>query len=176
MRLPTVKLTVPLLLALTGSAAADNLTLSAIPSSAEPNIAGSAAVCKDGDHLRLVSRMKLDGHEVQQLRECDGDHDEKFAFETKDGWREYDGGSIGGSESTTFMTLKKRRMLMHRSDTRAGERATQRVDLCAYDKAGAPQCGSASVECPETGCQEPAILKGALWLHAKGGRQRFPIK
>jgi hypothetical protein len=170
-----VKLTVLLLLALGGTAAGENLTLSAVPASAEPNIAGSAAVCKDGDRLRLVSRMKLDGHEVQLLRECDGDH-EKLAFETKDGWREFDSGAIGGSEQTTFSTLKKRRMLMHRIDTRDGDTSHSRVDLCGYDKSGAPQCGTASVECPETGCQEPTILKGALWLHAKGGRQRFPIK
>jgi len=160
---------------LVGSAHAENLTLSAVPSSSEPNIAGSAAVCKDGQRLRLISRLKLDSHEVQLLRECDGDH-VKIAFETKDGWREFDSGPMGFSESTTFTKVKNRRVLMHRVDTRDGDTSHSRVDLCGYDKAGVPQCGSASVECPETGCQEPSILKGALWLHAKGGRQRFPIK
>jgi hypothetical protein len=160
---------------LAGSAGAEDLTLSAVPSSSEPNIARSAAVCTDDQRLRLVSRMKLDGHEVQLLRECDGDH-ERLAFETKDGWREFDSGVSGSSETTSFLTFKKRRMLMHQLVTRDGDTSRARVDLCAYDKTGAPRCGSVSVECPETGCKDPAFLKGALWLHAKGGRQRFPIK
>jgi len=175
MRLPAVKLTVPILLTLAGSASAENLTLSSVPSSDEPDIAGSAAVCKDGNRLRLISRLKLDGHEVQVLRECDGHH-AKIAFETKSGWHEFDSVDINGGEQATITKLKNRRVLMHQIQTRDGDTTTHRVELCGYGKDGIPECGFVQVECPETGCQEPTILKGALWLHAKGGRQRFPIK
>jgi hypothetical protein len=176
--LTAVKLTVPILLILTGSAAAEGVTLSAVPASSAPHVVGSEAVCKDtGDRLR-ITKTKLEGHEVEVLRTC-AQASTRIAFQTKDGWTEYDAGAgtTGRHESTTFEKIGKRRFLVHRVDTYvSNESATSRFDLCAYDKSGAPQCGAVEVECPETGCQEPAILKGALWLHAKGGRKKFPIK
>ena len=169
-----MKLTVPILLLLTGSAAAEKVTLQAVPASNEPKVVGSQAVCKsDNDFLR-IARTKLDGHEVLLLSDCARAHSQ-LAFETKSGWHLFASDPYGGT--TSIVKVRKRNVLLHRADT-YGDRDTSmtRVDLCAYDKEGAPACGSAEVQCPETGCRDPEIIKGALWLHAKGGRKRFPIE
>ncbi|HUS31076.1 MAG TPA: hypothetical protein VMZ53_21345 [Kofleriaceae bacterium] len=169
-----MKRTVPILLLLCGSASADTLTLAPVPSASEPNVVGSKAVCKgDNDFLR-VARTKLDGHEVLVLGDCAGTHS-YLALETKSGWTRFV--SAPGWGSVTSTKLKKRDVLLHRIDTYVDQdKSTSRVDLCVYDdKAGTPSCGSAEVECPETGCREPEIIKGALWMHAAGGRKRFLI-
>jgi hypothetical protein len=88
-------------------------------------------------------------------------------------------------ETTTVTKLKSRKVLLHRVDTAhrsirsdgsvESEMHMSHVDVCAYDKE-VPSCGSAEVECPVTGCKAPEIVKGALWLHAKGGRKKFKIE
>jgi hypothetical protein len=172
--LPAVKLTVLILVLLTGSAAAEKVTLQPIAASKEPRVVGSVAVCKgDNDFLRS-SRTKLDGHEVLLLSDCAGAHSQ-IAFETKDGWRMFATSPAGGFAS--ILKWRKRNLLLHRVDRYVSpESSTSHVDLCAYGKDGVPSCGSAEVECPETGCRDPEIIKSALWLHAKGGRKRFPIE
>jgi hypothetical protein len=180
MRLTAVKLTVSILMFLTGSAAAERLTLATVPATPAPRVVGSKAVCKDANDFLRMTRTKLDGHEVGILLECDQAHTQ-IALETKDGWTRFASGAVGMREITKITKFGKRRVLVHRIDTRVNDDAethhdTSRFDVCTYDKADAPTCGSVEVDCPETGCQEPSFLKGALWLHAKGGRKRFPIE
>ena len=169
-----MKLTVPILLLLTGSAAAEKVTLQPVAASKEPRVVGSQAVCKDENDFLRTSRTKLDGHEVLLLTDCARAHSQ-IAFQTKDGWRMFVTSPAGGFAS--IVKWKKRSLLLHRVDSYVSpDKSTSHVDLCAYDKDGAPSCGSAEVECPETGCRDPEIVKSALWLHAKGGRKRFPIE
>lgn len=196
-----MKLTVSILVLLTGSAAAEGVTLSPVAPHEAPNVVGSEAVCKDTNDRLRVSKTKLDGHEVQVLHQCGAtDLGAELAFETKDGWRFFDGGLIAYqagnmtdaplhvsllSETTSLAKLKSRKVLVHRVDTshRAirsdgtveSETRKSHVDVCAFDKDGGPSCGSAEVDCPETGCRAPEIIKDSLWLHAKGGRKKFTI-
>jgi hypothetical protein len=170
-----VKLTVPILLFLTGSAAAESVTLHDVAASSAPHIVGSEAVCKAADDRLRMQKLKLDGHEVQILRTCKAGSS-RIAFETKDGWRERVSGPADGMELTSIVKIGKRRVLLHRMDRRVSDdKTTSRIDVCSY-KDDVPQCGVLEVECPETGCREPSVVKGALWLHAKGGRKRFPIE
>jgi hypothetical protein len=173
-----VKRFFPILIFLTGTASAGTVTLSPVPATESvPSVVGSYAVCKDATvHVR-VERLELQGHEVDVMRDCDQAH-VLIALQTKAGWTLYTGGAPG-SEQSSFATVKKKRALLHRTDTSTGSgdslHVISRVDVCTYDDS-IPKCGAVSVECPETGCKAPEILKGALWLHAKGGRQKFTIE
>jgi hypothetical protein len=147
-----------------------------------PRVVNSSLQCDKPDARVRATRLTFDDHEVNVLRECSKDIKTprtQLVFESKDGkYQSYWSGTGQWSEQLVIGKLKDgRHALLHRIDTdAAGETDVKgRVDVCAYDKAGALGCGFVEFDCPETGCKEPEILKGALWVHAKGGRKRFPI-
>lgn len=174
-----VKLTFSILVFLTSTAAAEKLTLSAVPAvDGPPSVVGSYAVCKDtSSHIR-TARLDVQGHEVDMLTDCARTHSQ-IALQSKTGWFVFASGDVG-SESTTFASIQKKRALLHRIDTSSGEgdalRRASRIDVCTFNDKDIPLCGAVEVECPETGCKVPEIVKGALWLHAKGGRKKFTIE
>lgn len=136
-------------------------------------------------HTRWTT-TKLESRVVEVLHECGDDGHTQLAFEAKDaakGVHLYTSAAIGAkglqlySEQVTIGKLKGgKKALLHRVDVRHDDRTDSRIDVCTFDTDGTPTCGFAEVTCPETGCKEPEIIKGALWIHAKDGRKRYVIE
>jgi hypothetical protein len=183
-----VKLTFAIVVFLGGTAAADSVTLSAVPTSEPLPLVSYWSACSANKQRVQTTKLTLDGHDVAVLHQCTTDPQvTEIAFEAANAttWHLFESGTVKSSESTILSKLKDgRQALLHRLDSPiAGKDPdaptlySSRVDICAYDKkSGAPQCGVVEVQCPETGCQKPEILKGSLWIHAKGGRKKFDIK
>ena len=201
-----MKITVPLVLCLSGSAAAQPLTLTPVAAPTQaPRIVFNEEQCSGQNDRIRPTRRGLGKRRVSVLHQCGAsDVNAELAFEGKgknDGWQiwtsaliAYHGANMTDAplhvklidEEITFGTIDADPgALVYRVETLyenvrsdgSVEDSHRRTDLdVCVLRDGNPWCGHTSYVCAPSGCGKPLLKQGVLSFVSKQGRERLTIE